>query len=270
MNSWLRHSLFFSFLFLPFLFVKGTSTPDDGGSNTSDGQQDQEGTTTSPIDSPNDDEPTATSTDTSEETPTSSDITPTETTSVMETDTATETTVEPTETTTTEAEATETTFSDIVTSASVDPTPTPIDPTTTAFSFSSPTMTLTSSDNTLIPSSSNRLPSSSSTPTALADQTSEGLSQTQKSIIGGVVGGVLGLLLVGALIVWSLRRTKKQREAVDFEAFNPQLEYDEHLDSVAGGRAARWSKTQTSMVQTSGYENDQYHQHRYWITPLLQ
>jgi hypothetical protein len=181
----------------------------------------------------------------------------------METDPTIETTVEPTEVTTTEVESTETSSSDTALSTSIDPTPTPIDQTSTVFSFSSPTMTLTSSDSIMIPSNSNSTPSSSSMPTALADQTSEGLSQTQKSIIGGVVGGVLGLLLISALIVWSLRRTKKQREAVDFEAFNPQLEYDEHLDSVAGGRAARWSKTQTSMVQTSGYDNDQYHQHRY-------
>lgn len=97
----------------------------------------------------------------------------------------------------------------------------------------------------------------SMTPTSTVNDNNDnngggGVSPTQAKIIGGVVGGIVGLILLGALVFMLVRRSKKKKEAVDFETFNPQRDDDDIVDnsdnmySPTSSHHPHWSQSQNS------------------------
>ncbi|KAI9022940.1 hypothetical protein CLU79DRAFT_749599 [Phycomyces nitens] len=84
------------------------------------------------------------------------------------------------------------------------------------------------------------------TPTASPTiaESSSGLSNTNKAIIGGVVGGVGGLVLLGAIVFFALRRSKRSRRQSDLEVFQPRN--DNYEVPFASGEKHEWDGSQSS------------------------
>lgn len=97
--------------------------------------------------------------------------------------------------------------------SSYEPAPTYIVPTSSAWTT---TGTIASSTISIQPSTI------SETPTSLS--TDSGSSNNNKVLIGGVVGGIGGAVIIGAVAFFLIMRWKKNRRASDRESFHPQAD----------------------------------------------
>lgn len=110
-----------------------------------------------------------------------------------------------------------------------DTTTTYYEPTPTSVSSTSawtPTETILSSTTTSLQSST-----INATPSAAPIESGGGLSGKNKAIIGGVVGGIGGAIILGALVFIFITRWKKSRRASDRESFHPQIDDNNSLHS---------------------------------------
>lgn len=96
-----------------------------------------------------------------------------------------------------------------------------------------PTSSIMATPTQFVSSTSSLQPSITmvETPTPSANSSESGLSNKNKAIIGGVVGGIGGAVLLGALGFFLFRRWRRNRRANDRESFHPQADDTHSVNS---------------------------------------